>query len=99
MSLRHRLVEIIKGSNLELNIDLKDDTSLIKSGFFDSLALLNLATWIEQEINKPIDITSFDLSKEWDTVADILKFIEKHRGNNSLKDRKKLTSIGQENPN
>lgn len=98
MSLRHHLVEIIKRSNLELNIDLKDDTSLIKSGFFDSLALFNLATWIEQEIRTPIDLTSFDLSKEWDTIADILKFIEKHRGNNIPKDRKTLSSTGQENP-
>jgi len=78
MSLRPLLVEIIKKSNLELNIDMKDDTSLIKSGLFDSLALFNLAAWIEQEINKPIDLTSFDLSKEWDTISDILRFIEKH---------------------
>ena len=80
MSLRQRLVETIKKSNLELNIDLKDDTSLIKSGLFDSLALFNLAAWIEQEIGRHVDLTTFDLPKEWDTIADIINFIEKHRG-------------------
>lgn len=78
MSLHDRLVTFIKELNLELNGELKDDTSLIKSGLFDSLALFNLAVWVEQEINLNLDLTAFDLVKEWDTIADVLNFIERH---------------------
>lgn len=89
MSLQNRLITFIKGQNVELNCDLNENTSLIKSGFFDSLALFNLAIWIEQEIGARIDITEFDLSEEWDTIANIINFIQKRRGN----DRGKNVSI------
>lgn len=80
MSLQNRLVAFIRELDVELNCDLREDTSLIKSGLFDSLALFNLSIWIEKEIGARVDLTAFDLSKEWDTIADILNFIEKHRG-------------------
>jgi len=41
---------------------------------------VQLAAWIEQEIEVQVDLTAFDLSKEWNTIADIVSFIEKHRG-------------------
>ncbi|MGH7799580.1 MAG: phosphopantetheine-binding protein [Thermodesulfobacteriota bacterium] len=84
MSLHDRLLAFIKELDVELNYDLKEDTSLVKSGLFDSLALFNLALWVEREIDTQVDLTTFDLSKEWDTIADILNFIEKHRGSNSV---------------
>jgi acyl carrier protein len=80
MSLCNRLTAFIEGLDVELNGDLKEDTPLIESGLFDSLALVQLAAWIEQEIDRHVDLTAFDLSKEWNTIADILSFIEKHRG-------------------
>ena len=80
---------------MELDIDLRDDTSLIKSGFFDSLALFNLATWIEKEIKNSVDLTSFDLPKKWDTIASILRFIEERRVKNSPKKRKTRRPIRQ----
>lgn len=83
MSLQNRLVTFIGELDVELNCDLREDTSLIKSGLFDSLALFNLALWVEREIDTQVDLTTFDLSKEWDTIADILTFIEKHRGSDS----------------
>lgn len=79
MSLQDRLITFIKEQNVELNCDLNENTSLIKSGFFDSLALFNLALWIEQEIGAKMDLTAFDLSEEWDTITGILNFIEKNR--------------------
>jgi len=81
MTLHSRLATFIKELNLELDDDLQGDTSLIKSGLFDSLALLNVALWIEQEIGRPVDPSTFDLSKEWDTIDDILNFVERHRAN------------------
>lgn len=82
MPLRDRLIAFIRELDVKLNCDLREDTSLIKSGLFDSLAFFNLAIWIEQEIGTQVDLAIFDLSKEWDTIADILNFIEKHRGSN-----------------
>jgi len=85
-SLHDRLVAFLKETGVDLNGRLKEDASLIKSGLFDSLALLYLATWIEQEINPGVDLTRFDPSKEWDTITDILRFIEKHKGSQSRAD-------------
>lgn len=90
MLLRNRLIAFIRESDNELNCDLTDDTSLIKSGLFDSLALFNLAIWIEREIGAHVDLTTFDLSKEWDTMADILNFVERHRG---IKEGKKKNDV------
>ncbi len=85
-SLHDRLVAFIEEAAVNLNGQLREDTSLIKSGLFDSLALFNLATWIEQEIDPEVDLTGFDLSKEWDTIAAILRFIEKHKGGQTRPD-------------
>ncbi|WP_341891218.1 acyl carrier protein [Variovorax sp. YR752] len=60
--------------------DLADDhASLLASGLLDSLALFNLSMWLEQQIGAPIDPTSFDVAREWDSVAAILRFIETQR--------------------
>ena len=79
MSLREQLINVITESDLELDGDLKDDTSLIKSGRFDSMALFNLVLWIEGNIDSKVDFTEIDVAKEWDTIANILDFVEKHR--------------------
>jgi acyl carrier protein len=79
MSLREQLIDLITGSDMEIGSDLNDDTSLIRSGWFDSMALFNLALWIEGSIDSKVDITSIDIAEEWDTISDILSFIEKHR--------------------
>jgi len=75
--LRAKLVATIEASNAELDGQLADDTSLIKSGKIDSLGLFNLAVFIEREAGRKVDVASFDLAKEWDTVTDILNFIGK----------------------
>ena len=74
-----RLIAFLEGLNVELDVQLTADIRLFDSGLFDSMALFNLATWVEQEIDKPLDLTEFDLLQEWATVADIVTFIEKHR--------------------
>jgi acyl carrier protein len=79
MLLRDQLIDLIKDSDMELGGELKDDTSLIKSGRIDSMALFNLALWIEGYIDSRLDLTTIDVSKEWDTISDILNFLEKYR--------------------
>lgn len=85
MSLRDRLVNFLQTQNLEPMKEFTDDTPLIRSGFLDSLALFNLAAWIEQEIDSRVALMDFNLEKEWDTISDILNFIEKRQNINSGK--------------
>lgn len=59
---------------------IDDDTPLISSALVESIALLNVALWVEEQIDAAVEITAFDLAAEWDTVARILDFVEKHRG-------------------
>jgi len=75
--LREELVALVRSWDLDLGEELRDDTSLIKSGVFDSLALWNLLLWVEKQIGCPVDPTSFDLTEEWDTVADVISFLER----------------------
>ncbi len=79
MTLRDQLVALIRGLDVELDGELRDGTSLIRSGVFDSLALFNLVLWVEKQIGSPVDPTSFDLIEEWDTIADVVSFIESRR--------------------
>ena len=58
---------------------IDDDTPLISSALVESIALLNVALWVEEQIDAAVEIASFDLAAEWDTVAQILDFVEKHR--------------------
>jgi acyl carrier protein len=79
MSLREQLMNLLKDGDVDLKFDLEDDTPLISEGLVDSLLLFNLALWIEKQTNTPIDVGSIDLPDEWNTIADILAFIGKHR--------------------
>jgi acyl carrier protein len=82
MSVRDALIAAIQGWGVDLG-EIKDDTPLLRSGLFDSLALFNLVVWVEEQIDAPVDPTTFDLLKEWDTVADIVIFIENRRKQNA----------------
>ena len=79
MTLREQLIDLITENNLELDGELSDGMSLIKSGHFDSMALFNLALWVEENIDSKVDITAIDIAEKWDTISDILDFIEKHK--------------------
>ena len=78
MSLRDELLRVIEASGAPLPGDLDDDTSLIRSGLLDSTALFDLALWVEERVEPGLDLTSFDLSEEWDTLARLQAFIERH---------------------
>ena len=80
MSLRDELVRAIEEGGVELPADLTDDTSLIRSGVLDSTALFELALWVEGRVGSGLDLTSFDIAEEWDTLGKLLTFIERHGG-------------------
>jgi acyl carrier protein len=51
-------------------------TPLITSSRIDSLGLLQLVMWIEARIGAPIDVTAIDMSREWDDVDSIVRFVQ-----------------------
>ena len=55
------------------------DTPIFAAGLLDSLALVELVGWVEQAIGAPIDPSAFDVQREWATVADLARFIERAR--------------------
>jgi acyl carrier protein len=79
MTVREELVGLIRTWNVGFGDDIHDDTRLITSGVLDSLALWNLVLWVEKQIGASLDPASVDLIAEWDTVASLLRFLERRR--------------------
>ncbi len=79
MALRDELRRLILEFAPERAAALADDTPLITSGLVESLTLLNVALWVETKVGPEVELTSFDLAAEWDSVTDILTFIERHQ--------------------
>ena len=80
MSLHDRLVcfieQKLEDGDAEIPGGLDDRTSLVASGLLDSVVLLELAAWIEQELDTDLDMTALDLPDAWDTISSIVDFIE-----------------------
>ena len=80
MSLRNDLLQTLRENVPLLPADVDDRTSLIASGILDSAGLFHVALWVERQLGAAFDITAYDLAAEWNTIADILSFVERHRG-------------------
>jgi acyl carrier protein len=72
-----RLLAFLRSLNLPQLREPDSDTPLIQSGLLDSLGLVQLAIWIEEEIGNPVNPGTFDLATEWNTVSNIVDFIER----------------------
>lgn len=59
--------------------ELSPETPLMESGAFDSLAMLNLVTWIEDRLGDTVDVTAKDPAREWNTVSALVRFVERLR--------------------
>jgi len=77
--IRDRLVRLLEEGTQDSDVELGDDTSLIRSGLLESLGLFRLALWIEKETGSKLDLESLDPAKEWDTIQGILTFVAEHR--------------------
>ena len=58
---------------------IDDNTTLITSGLLESLHLLELALLVEEEVRVPLDLTTLDFAKEWDTIDRILNFVKNNK--------------------
>ena len=70
---------LLESWDLDLDGELRDDTSLIRSGLLDSVALFQLILWLETQIGTNVNPAEHDLIAEWDTIEDVLRFIDRHR--------------------
>ena len=77
MSIRDKLIVQIESWNVEMPERWDVGASLISSGILDSLGLFRLILWIEEQIGSSLDPTKIDLARELDTIADIVRFVEK----------------------
>jgi acyl carrier protein len=67
-------------SNWDLGADpVADDTPLISSARLDSFNLVRLLLWVEGEIGRSVDATQIDLAVDWDTVEQIVTYVELQR--------------------
>jgi acyl carrier protein len=78
-SFHDQLVEIVLEGNKHFAGRLTDSTSLIRSGLLDSLGLLNVALFVEKATGGSVDVETLDVAREWDTITDIVQFIEQFR--------------------
>jgi len=69
----------IKDSGKSIPGEFNDNTPLITSGLLESLHLLELALLVEEEVRAPLDLTTLDFIKEWDTIDSILNFVKNYK--------------------
>ena len=74
-----RIQERVRSCVNELGVllpaDFDDETELITSGLLSSLALFDLAVWIEEQCGGAVAAEEVDMAKEWNSVALIAAFI------------------------
>jgi acyl carrier protein len=74
------IIAVLNGPDCRLKAALEPETALMESGLLDSLALFNLALWIEEEVGRPLDLQSLDIATLWATPMAIARYVEEERG-------------------
>ena len=69
--------ELLEEAEQVVDGPLKDDTSLIESGLLDSVSLLQVADWVDDQMSGQLDLKNTNIAEEWDTIEQILRFIER----------------------
>jgi acyl carrier protein len=75
-----RLLTLVRGllEAAEIEEEIDEASSLLESGLLDSLALLDIAAWVDDELSGGLDLEATDIRAEWDSVSDILAFVGRH---------------------
>ena len=82
-ALREALVRLLEENVDNNSADFLPDEPLITSGRINSLILVQLTLWIEEQVGAPLDFTRVELPKAWDTIDRIVAFVEKIRNSGS----------------
>ena len=69
--------ELLEEAEQVLDGPLEDDTSLIESGLLDSVSLLHIADWVDDQMGGQLDLKNTNIAEEWDTIGEILRFTER----------------------
>jgi len=69
--------ELLEEAERVVDGPLEDDTSLIESGLLDSVSLLQVADWVDEQMSGQLDLKNTNIAEEWDTIEQILRFIER----------------------
>ncbi len=77
------LNELLQDFDPENDVELTDDTSLLRSGLLSSLAVLMLAEWINEECAGELDLAGVDIAARWNSIDLILAFIDEAGGRQS----------------
>ena len=77
--LERELVGAIEAWIPSLAGQVQAETPLFQSGQLDSLALFNLVLWVEDRAGAPVDAGSLEPARDWSTVTEILRYIERRR--------------------
>jgi D-alanine--poly(phosphoribitol) ligase subunit 2 len=78
-SLQRRLIEFLDQLTSATPVTVGPDTAIFEISLFDSLALVELVTWVENEIGEGVDLSDVDFRTEWRTVAHIVEYVERAR--------------------
>jgi len=75
-----RLLTLVRELLEEAEVDeeIDQNTSLLESEMLDSLALLEIASWVDDELSGGLDLESLDIRATFDSVADILAFVDRN---------------------
>jgi len=80
-NLREELIVLLRSLKGDAASNLDDETPLFANGLVDSLVLLQLSLWIEENIGECVNPAEYDLAQEWRTIAGIVSFIDRLRAN------------------
>jgi len=69
--------ELLDEAEQVLDGPLENDTSLIDSGLLDSISLLQIADWVDDQMGGQLELQSTNIADEWDTIGKILLFVER----------------------
>ena len=61
----------------EIDVEVDENTSLLRSELLDSLAVVQIAGWVNDELSGRLDLESVNIREEWDSIAAILAFVDR----------------------
>lgn len=78
-ALEARLIRFLEEATRKARVRITSDTPIFETGLFDSLALVRLVLWIEEQSGAPVKPGKVDLRSEFATPAHIVRYVVRQR--------------------